>query len=187
LSFAPDSGPGDPSIQLSTGGHTVAFRIAAGETRAQLPAELALQTGTVAGTLRITVQPRVGGTEIIPDAPPAFTARVERSAPRIKSAQLVRTGSGFNIQVTGFSTPREITRHLPFSRSTRQRSAHQRDSGSARGPLQQVVPGLLFVAFRQPVTFSQPFTMLQGDANNLLLDSVTLSNRAGSTTLTLAR
>jgi hypothetical protein len=36
-------------------------------------------------------------------------------------------------------------------------------------------------------TFSQPFTMLQGDANNLLLDSVTLSNRAGSTTLTLAR
>jgi hypothetical protein len=188
LSFAPDSGPGDPSIQFSTGGRTVAFRIAAGETRAQLPAELALQTGTVAGTLGITVQMRVAGADIIPDAPPAFTTRVERSAPRIKSAQLVRSGSGFSIQVTGFSTPREVTQATFRFRAA---PGNEVRTSEIQVPLEDLFSkwyqDSASSLYGSQFNFNQPFTVLQGDASNLLLDSVTLSNRVGSTTLRLAQ
>jgi hypothetical protein len=187
LSFAPDSGPGDPSVQFSTGGRVVAFRIAAGETRPLLPTELALQTGTVAGAIRIAVQLRVAEAVITPDPPPTFSARVERSAPRIKSAQLKRSGSGFSIQVTGFSTSREVTQATFRFRAAPGNEVRTRE---IQVPLEDLFGRWYQDSASSPYgsqfSFNQPFTMLQGDASNLLLESVTLFNRAGSTTLTLA-
>ena len=50
LSFAPDSGPGDSTIQFASGGRTAAFSIPQDSLEATSAIPLAIQTGTVAGT-----------------------------------------------------------------------------------------------------------------------------------------
>src|SRR5260370_28273408 len=68
-----------------------------------------LQTGTVAGTIRITVQLQASDLDVTPSPAPSCSVRVERAAPKISSIKLVRSSSSVTIQVTGFSTCREVT------------------------------------------------------------------------------
>jgi hypothetical protein len=181
LSFVPDSGGGDSTIQFSSGGRTVPFTIAAGDTAAVFPAApLALQTGTVAGTIRITVQLQASGLDVTPNPVPSFSSRVERAAPKITSVKLVRSSSSVTIQVTGFSTAREVTE-----------AVFQFTAGAGinlQTPQVRIqVDNLFSPWFQDPASsrfgsqflFSQQFTV-QGDTSSLGLDSVTLTNRLGS-------
>jgi hypothetical protein len=180
LTFVPDSGGGDSTIQFSSGGRSAPFTIAAGDTAAVFQAPLALQTGTVAGTIRITVQLQASDLDVTPSPAPSFTTRVERAAPKIASIKLVRSSSSVTIQVTGFSTSREVTD-----------AVFQFTAGAGfnlQTPQVRIqVDNLFSPWFQDPAssrfgsqfTFSQQFTV-QGDPSSLGLDSVTLTNRVGS-------
>ena len=112
LTFAADnSGPDDPAVQFSSGGRTLTFVIPAGSTQGgfSLPTT-ALQTGTVAGVITLTMSLEAAGQNITPSPAPATTIRVPPGPPVITRVDATRTASGFELVVSGFSTPRQMTR-----------------------------------------------------------------------------
>jgi hypothetical protein len=122
-----------------------------------------------------------------PNPAPNFATRIERAAPEIRSARIVRGASSISVQVTGFSTSREVTQAVfRFKASTGNElrtseftvavedlfSRHFQDASSAQ--------------YGSQFVFTQPFTV-QGDVNGVVPDSVTLTNRTGSTTATVTQ
>ncbi len=110
LTFEPDAAVqgDDPAIQFSTGGRTADFTIPANSTQVNLPAQLALQTGSVAGTITVTAVLKAGGVDT--SRAPVHTVRIARSAPVIRGVKMVKTATGFEIWITGYSPSRELTR-----------------------------------------------------------------------------
>lgn len=95
----------DTTVQFATGGRTANFTIPAGSVRADLP----FSNGTVAGNLQFTSRVTSGGSDITPDPVPATTVAVAALPPVLRSATIQRTATGFDVVITGFSTPREMT------------------------------------------------------------------------------
>jgi hypothetical protein len=112
LTFAPNAANNadDPFIQFSTGGRSVPFTIPAGQTQAafRIP-ELAVQTGTTAGTITLATTLQAGGNPVSCNCQLTQTIVIPRSVPVITSARAQRTATGFTVTVTGFSTSREVT------------------------------------------------------------------------------
>ncbi len=112
LTFVPDPtiAIDDPAVQFATGGRTLKFTVASGSTQVAWSAPVvAFQSGTVAGSIQLSVQLQSNGTDITPSTPLLRTVRVDRLAPRIVSVSVVRTSSGFDVHLTGFATTREVT------------------------------------------------------------------------------
>jgi hypothetical protein len=109
LSFAPDSGADDPTIQFSTGGRTVRITVPAGATTGAT--DVGVQTGTVAGVITVTAQMQTNGQDVTPSPAPRTTTRIAAGAPVIVPGTLtaVRNGTGFTITLTGYVTDREMT------------------------------------------------------------------------------
>jgi hypothetical protein len=176
LSFAPDIGGGDSTIQFASGGRTADFTVPVGTMSAVSATPLALQTGTAAGTITVSLRLQAGGIDITPTPAPAVTTRVERAAPVIQSARLIRSGSGLSIEITGFSTAREVTQ-----------AAFTFSVAGQTSTIMAPVENLFNTWFQDPTSgqygsqfvFTQLFT-IQGDANAVTPQSVTLTNRAGS-------
>jgi hypothetical protein len=187
LSFSPDTGPADRTIQFSTGGTTATFDIPVGSTTASAP--LAIQTGTVSGTINITLRLQAGGIDITPSPAPTITAQVVRAAPVVKSVQVNRSGSTINIVVTGYSTAREVTQAVfSFNAASGQTLA---PSASSITVDTNSLFGNWFVdpansQFGSVFIFTQPFTV-QGDATKVIPASVTLTNRTGSVTSNISQ
>lgn len=112
LSFAPEQGlPADPAVRFANGTLSVGFTIPAGQTQA-VPAAgslFAFQAGTTAGTITLTVVLRAGEQTLPPDPALVKTVRVPSLAPQIVRVALVRTANGFEVQVTGFASTRQVT------------------------------------------------------------------------------
>jgi hypothetical protein len=109
LTFTPDSGADDPAVQFTTGGRTANFQVPAGATQAVFSSStIGVQTGTVAGTITVTSSIQAGGVNITPTPAPSKTIRIAKAAPVITSVSLTRTGSGFDLVVIGYATPREV-------------------------------------------------------------------------------
>jgi hypothetical protein len=109
-SFAADADVAvdDAAIQFPTGGRTVNFTIPAGSTTAVFStSQMALQTGTVAGTITLNLSLQSAKGEVTEDA--TRTLHVLRTAPVIRGLQVVRTSGGFEIRLTAYSTPRQVT------------------------------------------------------------------------------
>jgi hypothetical protein len=178
LSFAPDSGAGDSTIQFASGGRSADFTVPAGTTSAVSATRLALQTGTVAGTITVSLRLLAGGIDITPTPAPSATIRIERAAPVIQNVRLIRGGNGFNIEVTGFSTAREVTQ-ATFTFSVAGQTA------TMTVPVENIFNTWFQDAssgqYGSQFVFTQPFTV-QGDANAVTPQSVTLTNRLGSAT-----
>jgi hypothetical protein len=108
LTFVPDAGlTDDPAIQFSIGGRTVNYSIAAGTLKAT-PA-IAFQTGTVSGTIVLTVNLSAAGQDITPSPAPSFSIRIGPQAPVITSVVLSSAVGGFNVQISGYATSRQVT------------------------------------------------------------------------------
>jgi hypothetical protein len=110
LSFTPDGNLGvdDPAIQFSNGSRTLDFTVPANSTNVQFPVQtVALQTGTVAGTIELNVtlnssdSGAVGGLK--------KQVRIDRIAPRITSIEASRTANGVQVVIVGYSTTRDVT------------------------------------------------------------------------------
>jgi hypothetical protein len=183
LSFAPDAGPGDGTIQFVSGGRTASFSIPAGSTEASSQIPLALQTGTVAGAVTVSVRLQAGGADITPSPAPSSTARVDRLAPVLNSARMVRGSGGITVEITGYSTAREITQGVFKFRATGNQALQTSEiSIPLEAAFSRWFQDATSAQYGTQFFFSQPFN-IQGDANAITVESVTLTNRVGSTTI----
>jgi hypothetical protein len=177
LTFAPDSGPDDPTVVFATGGRTAHLTIPAGATSSLT--SVGVQIGTVAGLITITAQLTVTGADVTPAPPPTSTIRINSAPPTISSATATRTSSGFTVVITGFVPDREITSAIftfnPAPGSTLQTT-------TLTIPVDQVFsqyfsgPG---AAFGSQFTLTQPFTV-QGNSQSIASVTITLVNKLGN-------
>jgi hypothetical protein len=188
LTFAPDAGPVDRTVQFASGGTTAAFTIPAGSTAAISTAPLAIQTGTAAGTVSVSVRLQAGAVDLATSAQP-MVGRVAPAAPVIGGVQLTRKSDGLTIAVSGYATAREVTQAVfTFKAAAGQtlQSAAQTVTipvDTLFGPWFQDAANS---AFGTQFIYSQPFTV-QGDATAVVPDTVTLTNRLGSVTFTIPK
>jgi hypothetical protein len=108
LTFAPSASNGvdDPAIQLSTGGRTLTFTIPAGSTTAP---QVALQTGTVAGTITLTLALTAGGADVTPPGLAPITIVIAPAAPVITSVAFTNSSDGkITVVISGFSNTRDM-------------------------------------------------------------------------------
>lgn len=184
LSFSPNSGPVDRTIQFASGGTTATFTFLAGSTTPTFPnnVPLKIQTGTVAGTVSIALRLQAGVTDITPTPAPVITAQIAPAAPVIGGVQVSRSGNSISIAITGFSTAREITQAV-FSFSAASGQTLQPGASSITVSVESLF-GSWFqdpanAAYGSQFVFTQTF-LVQGDANAVIPQSVTLTNRVGS-------
>ena len=178
LTFAPDSGlPNDPNIVFPNGTRTLDFTIAAGSTVS--PA--ALQTGTVAGRIDLTTTRLVAaGQSILPSPAPVRSVQIPRSAPVISSVQVVRTSGGFNVQVRGFSTPRQVTQAMfAFTAAAGKNLQTTQVTLPVDSAFTTWYSGTSSGQYGSTFLYTQPFT-IQGDATAIASVSVTLTNSVGT-------
>ena len=108
LTFAPagSSGVDDPAIQFSTGGRTLSFTVPAGSTTTP---QVALQTGTVAGTITVTLTLAAGGVDVTPPGLAPITLVIAPGAPVITSVTFSNNSQGqVTVVISGFSNPRDM-------------------------------------------------------------------------------
>ncbi|MCU0226828.1 MAG: IPT/TIG domain-containing protein [Bryobacterales bacterium] len=180
ITFTPNAtnNADDPNVRFVVGtdaGRSATFQIAANSTAVVFPnaSPQRIQTGTVAGAIRVRAQITGGPTqdqEIV----------IPRSAPQVLDLALTRNGDNFTVSLTGFSTPRDLTSAL-FTFTAPSGSGLQ--TSQVTIPLSEAAttwynsnPGRTNgSAFRLTV----PFTV-QGGANPVQSVSVTLTNSVGS-------
>jgi hypothetical protein len=179
FTFTPDGNlPSDPNI-----GFLAADGFIRPSIEIMLPAnadsvEFAMQTGTIAGVIRITVTSE-SGTDITPS--PAPTIVVNRRAPVITSVTIgARTASSFEIVIEGYSNIRSVSQGM-FRFTGRTGSNLQTESI----PIDLSNDFVVWYAnpdsvrrgsqFRSVTTFT-----VQGDISALSSVSVTLANAVGT-------
>ncbi|HUS04855.1 MAG TPA: putative Ig domain-containing protein, partial [Bryobacteraceae bacterium] len=187
MRFTPDPGidVDDKSIRFVTGSRTVTFDVPANSTKPVFPVpQLALQTGTVAGTIELSLQLAAGNLDVTPQMA-RKVIRIDRTAPVITNVKINTVPDGFEVVVTGFSTTRDV------SAATFQFTPA---AGSSLESTQVVVPTTdaarqwfqdsRSADFGGQFTFVQPFT-LKGAV--LSEASVTLTNGQGTSQAVRAR
>jgi hypothetical protein len=187
LTFSPNSGPTDQTVQFASGGTTATFSIPAGATSATSAVPLAIQTGTVAGTVNVSVRLSAGGVDITPVPAPAASVSIAAAAPVINNVTVTRSSNSVTLAISGYSTSREVTQAVfAFAAASGQTLQSTASSVTVAvdtlfGPWFQDATN---AAYGSQFVFTQPFTV-QGDPTAVIPQSVTLVNRVGSTTYTI--
>jgi PKD repeat protein len=97
-------------VMFTTGGTTLNFTVPPGTLQAQYSVpNVMIQAGTVAGTITVTANFKSGGIDITPTPVPTYQMAVNQAAPSLSdSVQVVKTASGFTVEVSGYSNTREL-------------------------------------------------------------------------------
>ncbi|PYT24856.1 MAG: hypothetical protein DMG58_25350 [Acidobacteria bacterium] len=178
ISFEPDAvNPADDqTIQFSTGGRTASFTIPANATQSS---QIALQTGSVSGTITLTFALQAVGVDL--DASSlSQTIKIARAAPAIESVNVTRSASGFTIQVQGLSTPRELTEvnlHFTAATGANLQTTDLTESLTAVG--KQWYQSSASAQFGSQFILVLPITASQGSATAVSGVSVVLKNSTG--------
>ncbi len=102
----------DPNVQFISGARFVSFRIPANSTRAVFRngAQTApFQTGSIAGTITLSVTLSVGTYNMTADAPLAYNITIPPAAPVIYSVELLsQSTTGVNLIIKGYTTARSV-------------------------------------------------------------------------------
>jgi hypothetical protein len=184
LAFAPaQQGATDSTIQFSTGGTSATFSIPPGQTNATFSSSpFALQTGTVAGVITLTLSVQAFGVDVTPSSAASQTITVSPAPPVVSQAQLSTSGQTITVQITGFSNTLDVSQ-ATFSFGAA--------AGNSLQTSQFVVSvGSSFTTWYQDPTsmmfgsqflYTQTFTA-QGNPADVTLQSITLMNSAGAST-----
>ena len=89
----------------------IGFTIPVGASVANLPNNGAIQQGTTAGTITVTLTNLVAGTTtvVLPQPTPSKSVTVQPSAPGITSGTIANlTSTGFDVVLTAYSTPHDL-------------------------------------------------------------------------------
>ena len=178
LTFHPSSSNpmDDPAVQFSTGGRTASFTIPAHATAAIFSSSaIALQTGTVAGTISLNVTSSLsGGT-------PAASIAIASAVPAIQNATVTSGATGFQVQVSGYSNTRELTSAIFHFAPVSGQSIQTGDvtvSLSSAAP--QWFASSASAQFGGQLLLVVPFTIQQGAQSTIASVKVTLVNGQGS-------
>jgi hypothetical protein len=179
LTFAPDSGADDPTIQFSSGGRTAHITVPAGATNGAT--DVGVQTGSVAGLITITAQMQAAGQDVTPSPAPVLTIRIAATAPVIVPGTLtaVRNSTGFTVTLTGYATDRELTQAI-FQFTAAAGSTLQTTSMTVT--IDTLFAGYFSggsaAPFGSQFTYTQPFTVT-GSTQTIASVTVTLVNKIG--------
>jgi hypothetical protein len=141
-----------------------------------------LQAGTVAGTIELTVSNvEVGGNNVTATGT-TFDVQVPRLPPVITSIRILnRTTSAFEVEVTGYSTPRDITgATFDFTAATGQKLLTLELKPGVTGTFTSYYQSPPSDPVGSAFVYTQPFIIKQGTANAVASVTVTLSNSAGT-------
>jgi len=186
LTFAPDSGADDPSIQFSSGGRTARITIPAGATNGAT--DVGVQTGSVAGLITITAQLQAAGQDITPSPAPLRTIRIAAAAPVIVTGTLtaVRNSTGFTVTLTGYATDRELTQGAFVFAAAAGSNLQTATLTVPLGPLfAAYYSGAAAAPYGSQFTYTQPFTVT-GNSQTIVSVTVTLGNAIGQSTAVTA-
>ena len=187
LRFRPDPGlADDPSIRFVTGDRFADFQVAPDATDCvfSLP-QMAMQTGSVAGTIELSVRLWSGDTEVTPSSMPVRTVRIDRTAPVITNVRLNPVANGIEIVVTGISTTREVTgATFQFTAAPGSRLDPSQITVDTSAASRLWFSDSRSVEFGGQFTFVQPFTVTGATLREV---SVTLTNGQGTSQPSLVR
>jgi sugar lactone lactonase YvrE len=176
----------DPNVtfvnaQTSSRTATVTFPANTSTAQLSLPDGL-LQAGTVAGMIQLSITDvQVGGTSVAP-SDSGFNVQIPLLPPVITGVRIInKTSAGFDVEITGYSTSREIT-GATF------------DFGAASGQklltveLKPDVNSTFVTYYQSPPSdpaggafvYTQPFVIKQGTVKAVASVTVTLANSQGS-------
>ncbi len=179
LTFTPDSGGDDPTIQFSSGGRTARITVPAGATSGAT--DVGVQTGSVAGVITVTSQMQAAGQDVTPSPAPRQTIRIAAAAPVIVPGTItaVRNGTGFTVTLTGYATDRELTQAL-FQFTAASGSTLQTTTLTVAldALFAQYFSGSSAIPFGSQFTYTQPFTVT-GSTQAIVSVTVTLVNKIG--------
>ena len=88
----------------------LSFTLPVGATTVTLPNNGMVQQGTTAGTITVTLTSlTAGGVSVLPQPAPSASVVVPPLSPVLKSVSIInQTSSGFGVQITAYSTPRDL-------------------------------------------------------------------------------
>jgi large repetitive protein len=168
----------DPAIVFSNGKRTAQITIPAGTT---VSPNVTFSTGTVAGTITLTLSFQAGGQNVTPAPAPTSVVQIPAAVPVITNVTATRNSSGIEVDVTGFSNTRDMT-SAAFT--------FQASAGTNLQTSQVTVStaGQLFTTwFSDPTstqygsrfTFAQQFS-ISGNLTGITGVSATLTNKQGT-------
>jgi len=168
----------DPAVQFSGGGRAASFTIKAGSTA---PFDFSLQTGTVAGTITLTVSWSADGVTLAAPAGLTQTIQIAPSAPVITKVTATATSSGFQVEVTGYSTTREVTQaDLQFTAASGQSLETTSLNVSLTSAASAWFQSSASDAYGSQFIVTLPFTVTNGGASAIASVSVQLVNSQGT-------
>jgi len=170
----------DPMIQFSNGQRTISFTIAAGALTAVFSNPQLASTGTVAGTITLTLSFQSNGQDVTPQPVPTRVIQLPAQAPVISKATATATATGIEVDVTGLSNTRDMA-----SASFQFQAAA---GTTLQGSLATITVDQLFAGwfnskpslpFGGQFTYTQPFT-ITGNMSGVTGLTVTLTNKQGA-------
>jgi hypothetical protein len=187
LTFAPDSpSPDGGEVVFTTGGRTVSFTVAANTTQVAFSgATPAVQTGTVSGTITLTLDLKAAGIDITPTPAPSTTIVVPKSAPKISTASVTGvTSSGFNLVVVGYATSRDMaSATVTFTAASGVTLGSTSATVSLTSAFTTWYQSTASAAYGSNFSLTIPFTIANGTGTAPLASvSVMLTNSQGNST-----
>jgi hypothetical protein len=187
LTFLPDPAVNvdDPAIQFSNGSRSVDFSLPVNNVNAVFSDgsnAVAVQSGTVAGTITITMSLSASNVDVSPSPPPGITAVVGIAPPTITNVTVTSvTNTTFQVVIDGFSTARSVSSaafvFFPAAGRRTQTSNLTVDFGALLTNWFQTAESMQAGSrFRLVV----PFVMSQGRVSDLSGFSVALTNQIGN-------
>ncbi len=178
MTFAPDAGSDDPSVQFSTGGRTAQVTVPAGSTVS--PGSLGVQTGTVAGLITITAHLAAAGQDITGTPIPTITIRVNAAAPVLSTVTATRNSSGFTVTITGFASARDITQAIfTFTAASGTTLTSSTATVAVDSIFNSWFQNSSSAPFGSQFLYTQPFTV-SGGASSIVSVTVTLVSKEGN-------
>jgi YVTN family beta-propeller protein len=180
----------DPGTQFAAGGITLNFTIPIGATTATLAQNGAIQQGTTAGSLIVTLTSLVAGSVSValPQPNPGLSVVVPSIAPSITAGSGTITGltsSGFNVELDAYSTTRDL---ISATFTFQAANGTTLNGGNPPPVLLQSIAAVWFsstsgVQVGSSFHLKVPFTF-NGDTSALGTVTVTLTNSVGTSTST---
>ena len=184
LTLASSVGGDDQTIQFGSGGRTVSFAIPAGSTQANFSgvASVPVLTGTVAGTITITLDLMASGTDVTPTPAPAATIALITTPAFIQTVRFgTSTAGAFTVVVTGFSTTRDMATGLfHFAPSSNATLATTDVTVSLGQAFSLWYSNSASNATGSEFQLTVPFTTTNGPSADVIAVTVTLTNSKGT-------
>jgi len=184
LTFASSVGGDDQTIQFGSGGRTVSFAIPANTTQANFSgaSSVPVLTGTVAGTITITLDLMASGTDVTPTPAPAATIALITTPAFIQTVKFGTSTTGaFTVVVTGFSTTRDMTTGVfHFAPSSNATLATTDVTVSLGQAFSLWYSNTASNATGSEFQLTVPFTTTNGPSADVIAVTVTLTNSKGA-------